>query len=243
MQSLSSLYTLLPYLFIHHTPCSPWDGTGTEATEEQQRDIPSVNGINVPGGTIDEWMSGIGPIVIEDRKLRGGESRRKLTQYEESRALTTYVPKQYNKSVIISGGTYHLNYTDAHQIQEEFDTFMATDASIAPAGERAVGPWNCTGLSGVSCCAKIKHSVRDQDTRGSAIQCWIEVMDGLLTVKTCEDDLTKVCIYETWDNMVYTVPILAYYEVLLHPEKAVNNYDPNPALRVHTFTEGDVTAE
>ena len=41
---------------------------------------------------------------------------------------------------------------------------------------------------------------------GKAVQCWIEpYTSGLLTKKLCEEDLTKVCIYEAHDGSVYRI--------------------------------------
>jgi len=63
----------------------------------------------------------------------------------------------------------------------------------------------------------IKHDVRDADERGNAIQCWIEetgAAGGPLTRRTCEHDITKVCIYEKYDGHVLRVPILAYDRII-----------------------------
>ena len=110
---------------------------------------------------------------------------------------------------IIAGGTYTLNYTegsgppDSPTAALQLDAFLSSSKVIGAEGVRNLGPWNCKGLSGVSCCAKIKHSVRDKDVHGKAVQCWIEPFTAtLLTKKLCEEDLTKVCIYERHDGKV-----------------------------------------
>ena len=143
----------------------------------QQTDIPPVNGMNMPGVTIDDYLSG------------------NATQY-------------------LAGGTYPIYEPNSEAGQERLDTYLATPKTIASAGLRNVGPWDCSGLNGVSCCAMIKHSVRDADARGNALQCWIEPHLGVQgTRATCEADLTKLCIYENHDGKVSKVPILMYGKV------------------------------
>lgn len=155
-----------------------WNSTGIEADGEAQRQIPAWNGnAYVNGSTIDEFLS---------------------VASEEGRRLA-----QIDRTKIIAGGNYFLNYTDSPTAAANLDSFLSTPKAVGAAGPRNLGPWNCKGLSGLSCCSKIKHSVRDADVHGKAIQCWIEPFTGtLLTKKLCEDDLTKICIYETHDGKV-----------------------------------------
>ena len=49
-------------------------------------------------------------------------------------------------------------------------------------GERNIGPFDCRGLTGFGCCLLVKHSVRDADVDGRAIQCWLEYHPS-----TCKD--------------------------------------------------------
>ena len=169
-----------------------WNSTGIEAEEEVQKEIPPWNGNPNPQGaaTIDEF-----------RGNSNIESGRRLAQIDRSK--------------IIAGGTYTLNYTDTPAAATSLDSFLSTPKTIGNAGPRNIGPWYCKGLSGVSCCAKIKHSVRDKDVHGKAVQCWIEpYTNGLLTKKLCEEDLTKVCIYEAHDGSVWKDPILSFDRIL-----------------------------
>ena len=165
-----------------------WNSTGIEADEAAQTDIPPWNGNPSPSGaTIDEFRG-----VVIGRRLA-----------------------QIDRTKIIAGGNYLLNYTDAPSAAANLDTFLSTPKTVGAAGPRNLGPWNCQGLTGVSCCSKIKHSVRDEDENGKAIQCWIEPFtSGLMTKKICEEDLTKVCIYETHDGKVWKDPILSFDRIL-----------------------------
>lgn len=224
----------------------PWNGTGVEATEEEQKAIPPVNGLEVQGSTIDKFM--VDPTAearkldtpedafatpgetstqetasnevittAESRKLRGEivtKSNNNIL-FDSSLLSRRHLAQKYSRNELIAGGNYHLNYTDANQASDKLDTFLATPVPLEPtAGSRSIGPWDCRGLTGVSCCAMIKHSVRDHDEQDNAVQCWVETISGLLTVKTCEDDLSKICIYETYDGKVFSVPLLAYDKVL-----------------------------
>lgn len=155
--------------------------------------------------------------TAESRKLRGEivtKSNNNIL-FDSSLLSRRHLAQKYSRNELIAGGNYHLNYTDANQASDKLDTFLATPVPLEPtAGSRSIGPWDCRGLTGVSCCAMIKHSVRDHDEQDNAVQCWVETISGLLTVKTCEDDLSKICIYETYDGKVFSVPLLAYDKVL-----------------------------
>ena len=209
-------------LLLFFVPHSKWDSAGTEANETKQRDIPHVNGYWVRGSTIDEFMM----IEQEQRRLMNSvrnidEQRRLDSLLSRSRRLI-----QYNTTELIAGGSYHLNYTNDPAYQEVVDTALSTPKSIAPAGNRTLGPWNCQGLTGISCCSMIKHEVRDADIHGNALQCWIEQWGGdgcllksggggcLLTKGLCEASINMICIYETSDGMVNMSPILAYERVI-----------------------------
>ena len=114
----------------------------------------------------------------------------------------------------------HLLIIFSQDYQQKLDDYLSTPKTIDSEGERELGPWDCAGLTGVSCCAMIKHDVRDADTKGNSIQCWIEqagtdIQNGeTVTKKLCEDDITKVCVYENHDGYVDQVPILAYDHVI-----------------------------
>ena len=203
--------------WLHHaSTISDWNSTGEEATVEQQKDIPSVNGqivdgVNVNASTIDEYIVG---------NPTGG---------------------------YIAGGWYKPYYFNMPWAQPRLDSYLSTEKTIETTqGLRSLGPWNCAGLTGVSCCAIIKHDVRDSDTRGKGIQCWVDEFkpNGPLTRKTCEDDITKVCVYEKYDGKVLRVPILAYdrviaeamtggYNITPSEEDATVNYAvPSPPVEV-----------
>jgi hypothetical protein len=128
----------------------------------------------------------------------------------------------YNTSAIIAGGIYDMAYQDDPVDKLRLDDKLSTAPVVnSDPNARNIGPWDCSGLTGVSCCAMIKHDVRDSDKQGSAIQCWVEEDDPdeepLVTQLTCEHDLTKICIYakkfsHTAAAMVIDDPILAYHE-------------------------------
>ena len=55
-------------------------------------------------------------------------------------------------------------------------------STIEEEGDRNIGPFDCRGLTGFGCCLLVKHSVRDADVDGRAIQCWLEYHPS-----TCKD--------------------------------------------------------
>ena len=150
------------------------------------------------------------PSELDDLKRRGliGE-----VNNEEKRLLPA------ETTHIIAGGHYPSNATNDPAREAYFEASMTEPSPTITPGERSLGPWDCYGLSGVSCCAMIKHQVRDADVNGKAIQCWIEPQTGehaVLTKVKCEEDLTKICIYENVDGLVdpSKVPILAYDNII-----------------------------
>jgi len=208
---------VLPCLVVNIsiTP-SDWDSSGVEATEEQQKHIPPVNGNpSVQGSTVDEYVGR----TKAQRRLYAAELRDQgylMAASNMNRRLM-----QVNASKIIAGGTYFTNFTNLAKYQSKFESYMNVPETTALAGKRTVGPWDCLGLSGVSCCAMIKHSVRDADVEGNAIQCWIEPVDnnGLinnhtLTRKKCDENMNRICIYEMHDGYVGMTPILAFDEIV-----------------------------
>lgn len=205
-----------------------WASSGTEATDTQKRKVPPVklnNGIYtvVNGSTIDEFRGSEGAI---GRKLWGESGGRELV-------LT------YNTEAIIAGGQYNTTYTDDTLAKQELDAYLATEPMVRPSGEEVVGPWDCAGLTGVSCCATIKHDVRESDSNGNAIQCWIEEdAPGapLTTSKACEHDVKKICIYAIKtgsgikETIVTAIPILAYDQDLESYPNIVASGVSDPSL-------------
>ena len=72
-------------------------------------------------------------------------------------------------------------------------------------GDRQVGPWDCSGMSGVDCCLMIKHEVRDIDEHNHAIQCYLDYQPG--TQKYYEQQYnSRVRIFENHEGKVSQVP-------------------------------------
>lgn len=73
----------------------------------------------------------------------------------------------------ISGGVETLGLeTDTAEGATKLQTALAETATIEPAGERTIGPFDCSGMTGHSCCLMIKHQTPDADSKGRAIQCY-----------------------------------------------------------------------
>ena len=81
--------------------------------------------------------------------------------------------------------------------------------TITEAGLRRLGPFNCRGLTGFSCCLLIKHQVRDSDYNGRAIQCHLDY-EGSTCKKHYADVETakKVLIHENEYEKVSQVPYI-----------------------------------
>jgi hypothetical protein len=62
--------------------------------------------------------------------------------------------------------------TDTIEGEAKLTTALAETATIEQSGQRTIGPFDCSGMTGHSCCLMIKHKVRDSDSKGRAIQCY-----------------------------------------------------------------------
>ncbi len=72
-----------------------------------------------------------------------------------------------------SGGVQTLGLeTDTIEGEAKLTTALAETATIEQSGQRTIGPFDCSGMTGHSCCLMIKHKVRDSDSKGRAIQCY-----------------------------------------------------------------------
>mgnify|MGYP000260908250 CR=1 FL=1 len=201
-----------------------WNSTGVDATVEQQTNIPPVNGNMTQGSTLDEFMTAPATTrkLYEQDPIEANIRGRRLEK--------NYTELEVNMDAIIAGGWYRSNDTIGDSNEAKFDNYMASTIDPVDPGPRTLGPWDCKGLTGVLCCAMIKHSVRDADVNGRAIQCWINPVSGehaVVTPTACEEDLTKVCIYETIDGKVDATPILAFDNIIDDAVAAGRDIEPD----------------
>ena len=133
-----------------------WYGSGNEATRYQQRKIPPIIAKEIKAEpTIDSIEVEIVPI----RTL----------------GASTYDAINLYSNALISGGVQTLGVeTSTAEGEAKLQAALAETATIELSGQRSIGPFDCAGMTGHSCCLMIKHKVRDSDNKGRAIQCYLD---------------------------------------------------------------------
>lgn len=132
----------------------PWEGSGNEATRYQQRKIPEIIAKEVEDVPITESIE----VFIEPIRVLGASTYDAINEYS---------------TAPISGGVQTLGLeTDTIEGEAKLTTALAETATIEQSGQRTIGPFDCSGMTGHSCCLMIKHKVRDSDSKGRAIQCY-----------------------------------------------------------------------
>ena len=165
-----------------------WAGSGNEATRYQQRKIPPIVAQEVNDEpTIDSIQIEMVPLRIL--------------------GATTY--DAINGSMDpISGGVKTLgSEVDTIEGETKLETALAESATIAQSGKRTIGPFDCSGMTGYSCCLMIKHQVRDSDTKGRAVQCYLDYHETTEKYKALLNARgKKVFIYENHNGVVTKDP-------------------------------------
>ena len=132
-----------------------WNGSGNEATRYQQRKIPEIvaNETTWEGSWTIEWN------IVPVRTL----------------GVTTHDAIYGSSTLTISGGVKTTGIeVDTVEGETKLNTALSESATIEQAGKRTIGPFDCSGMTGHSCCLMIKHKVRDSDKKGRAIQCYTD---------------------------------------------------------------------
>eukprot|EP00986_Skeletonema_menzelii_P018418 scaffold26637_cov220-Skeletonema_menzelii.AAC.3 len=132
-----------------------WDGSGNEATRYQQRKIPEIvaNETTWEGSWTIEWN------MVPIRTL----------------GVTTHEAVYGSYTTLISGGVKTAGIeADTVEGETKLTAALSESATIEQAGKRTIGPFDCSGMTGHSCCLMIKHKVRDSDKKGRAIQCYTD---------------------------------------------------------------------
>ncbi len=125
-----------------------WDGSGNEATRYQQPEIVA----NETTITI-EWN------LVPIRQL----------------GPTTYDAIHGHSHAHICGGVMTLGMeVNTVTATIKLEQALLETTTIELPGRRPIGPFNCVGMTGHSCCLMIKHKVRDSDKKGRAIQCYTD---------------------------------------------------------------------
>ena len=214
---------------------SPWDGSGTLATEEQQAAIPPITAME-PGSSLTDIGLGDGtvatvppidpvdakaseteptpgtggagadpaptedtfeystyiydddsveleapPLVVFDEVIEGvdgstvdqfvaAESTEPTVEAGAPGGTTTDTTAPIAGGVLTDGTAQSTPEGDA-KIETALAEVAATGDTVPEAGSRTIGPFDCSGLTGIDCCALIKLQVRDSDIQGNAIQC------------------------------------------------------------------------
>ena len=168
---------------------STWDGSGKMALNWQQRKIPPI----VAQETTTEISTISVEVNIYPIRLLGG---------------TTDDVINGNTNAPISGGvkTYGTE-TNTEEGDAKLQVELSTNVTIETQGSRSIGPFNCTGLTGHSCCLMIKHKVRDSDLSGRAIQCYLDYQPDTIKHKALLNSRgKKVFIFQNHNGKVSKDP-------------------------------------
>ena len=190
--------------------CSEWDGSGALATAEEESEIPPVLATETDAGSpnhdpndpsSDPNSPDYFPLIIEIEPILivGG--------------TTDGVAGGTDTNPIAGGVVIDPDSPNDPEVDPEFQDLLnnrPTDPgsiTIADAGLRDLGPWNCTGLTGMNCCLKIKLDVRDSDANHKAIQCQLIYDEGSEKEKWWLNSRgKKVFIFPNHNDFVRKVP-------------------------------------
>ena len=162
---------------------SKWDGSGELATPDQEGEIPPILATETEAGSptadgsdpaSDPTSPDYFPLIIEAEPILAVG------------ASTGGAAQDTDTNPIAGGVVMDPKAPNDPAVQADFNAFMASQPdpsdpgsiTVAEAGPRDLGPWDCTGLTGYNCCLKIKLSVRDKDTQDKAIQCQLIYEEG-----------------------------------------------------------------
>ena len=178
-----------------------WDGSGNEATNQQQRDIPAIIANETTSWSRTTSWEGSSTIERNPVPIRTlGVTTHDAIDHHNAH-LTGPRP-------LISGGVKTTGLeVDTLEGDTKLTAALSESATIEQAGKRNIGPFDCSGMTGHSCCLMIKHKVRDSDKKGRAIQCKInyhqdtEKRKALFTTRG-----KKVVIYENHNGRITKEP-------------------------------------
>ena len=178
-----------------------WDGSGNEATNYPQRDIPSIIANETTSWSRTTSWEGSSTIERNPVPIRTlGVTTHDAIDHHNAH-LTGPRP-------LIAGGVKTTGLeVDTVEGETKLTAALSESATIAQAGKRTIGPFDCFGTTGHSCCLMIKHKVRDSDKKGRAIQCKInyhqdtEKRKALFTTRG-----KKVVIYENHNGRITKEP-------------------------------------
>ena len=178
-----------------------WDGSGNEATNQQQRDIPAIIANETTSWSRD--VEGLSPIERNPVPIRTlGVTTHDAIDHHNAH-LTGPRP-------LIAGGVKTTGLeVDTVEGETKLTAALSESVTIEQAGKRTIGPFNCSGMIGHSCCLMIKHKVRDSDKKGRAIQCYLNYHK--YTVKRNALISTrgkKVVIYENHNGRITKEPMV-----------------------------------
>jgi len=166
-----------------------WSGSGNEATRYQQRKIPPIVATEVKEEpTLDSVEIRIVPLRVL--------------------GASTYDAINLYSTAPISGGVETLGAeTNTAEGEAKLQAALAETATIEQSGKRSIGPFDCSGMTGHSCCLMIKHKVRDSDRKGRAIQCYLDYHEDTEKHKALLNARgKKVFIFENHKGMISKEP-------------------------------------
>ena len=243
---------------------SEWEGSGLEATGEQQAEIPPVVAEETASGAVEGAKVKTTYAVRSARRLQsirrqeeraealaalGLEENASITTTEATASIRTTTttsttaseadPVKFNfneppillenEPILVEGATTDgtIAGTDSFPINGGVVLDIAARNTgegniglrsalneppiIHAAGSRIIGPFDCRGMTGFSCCLVIKHFVRDSDLNSRSVQCHLDYDSTTCKKKwwLATETSKKVLIYANHNEMVNRDPMIS----------------------------------
>ena len=243
---------------------SEWEGSGLEATGEQQAEIPPVVAEETASGAVE------GAKVKTTYAVRSARRLQSIRRQEERAEALAALGLEENASITTTDATASIRTTtttsttasEADPVKFNFNEppillenepilveGATTDGTIAgtesfpinggvvldiaarntgegniglrsalneppiihAAGSRIIGPFDCRGMTGFSCCLVIKHFVRDSDLNSRSVQCHLDYDSTTCKKKwwLATETSKKVLIYANHNEMVNRDPMIS----------------------------------
>lgn len=210
-----------------------WEGSGTEATAQQQTDIPPVTAEETRMGAIEgssvqtlytpdcvaappplEPITTV-PSVVTGENVPFDYSVPPLVVEPEpylvegattDGAIAGVDGNPLNGGVVLDGEA-----ASSGEGHVRLELCLNEPPTIAAAGLRTIGPFDCREMTGFDCCLSIKHMVRDADIHGKAIQCHLDYDESTCKKKwwLATDTSKKVLIHANHNEMVSLDPVIS----------------------------------
>jgi len=193
---------------------------------KRSEDSPTYNAVSIPLDDNDMCVGrdGDGLLHYDFEWCGSGEKLVNTKEIEESQKLikpskwTHLIEKNPNVNCVdgvltfknpnMFGGDFDPNACSTLEGYRRVEETVSQTVPVPAAGCRKIGPWDCSGMTGMDACRMIKHLVPDADVKRKQLECWMSYKPG--TAKLAETKVdTKVVIFaKLQNNKVIGVPAM-----------------------------------